>query len=123
MRTKLYLSLFFLALAFLIPNVALVYGEDEGTDLDLSNFPEALADKFNISVFAGGILASVLLMVMFMMPVALWSRTIIPPLFVGVLTLGFAIGVGWLDYWFLLVLCLMVALMFASKIRTVIGGK
>lgn len=62
-------------------------------------------------------------MVMFMLPVAVWSRTLVPPLFVGVLSLGFSIAVQWLDYWFMLVLCLMVALMFASKMKTVVGGK
>lgn len=89
---------------------------DNDPNVTLSNFPELMAEKLSISTFAGGLLASLVLTSMFMLPVAIWSKSLYPPLFAGIVCFGACIVLGWLDYWFLLIVALATALMFASKI-------
>jgi len=98
------------------------YAQDNGTELDLSNFDTALGNKLNISTFAGGLLASVILSFMFLLPIAVYSKNIYTVIIIGWLCMGFCVAVGWLDIWFLLVASLMVGLMFASKMRDFITG-
>lgn len=127
MKSKVLLISLLFSIVFLIQidMATRVYAQstDNGTDLNLTSFPAILAEKLSISEFAGELLASLIVMLAFMLPTTLYTKTIIPPLFVGVVCLAFCIGVGWLDYWFLLVLTMMVAFMFAGKIRTVITGR
>lgn len=120
-KKAILISLFFF-LAFALNFTALTYAQDNGTDLNLTEFDDALADKLSISVFAGGILASMILTLAFIIPTAIWSKTLLPPLFVGLLTIGFSIAVGWLDYWFLLLIAMIIALMFGSKMSSIITG-
>ena len=89
---------------------------DSDMNLTLTNFPEALASKLSISVFAGGLLASMVLTLAFMLPVAIWSKTLYPPIFAGLICLGLCVVFQWLDYWFLLIDALVVALLFGPKI-------
>ena len=86
------------------------------SNLTLTNFPEALASKLHISTFAGGLLASMVLTTAFMLPVAIWSKTLYPPVFTGLICFGMCIVFGWLDYWFLLIVAMAIALMFGPKI-------
>ena len=120
MKGKVILILLFFFLALTIP-IGSCY-EDEGTDLNLTYFPLALADKLSISEFAGGILASMILTLAFVLPTAIWSKTLIPPLFIGILSLGACISFGWLDYWFLILIAMLIALMFGSKMSGIITG-
>ncbi len=85
-------------------------------NLTLSNFPEHLASKLHISTFAGGLLASLILTSAFMLPTAIWSKSLYPSLVVGLMCLGLSVAFGWLHYWFLLVIAFLLALMFGSKI-------
>lgn len=122
MKSRLILLFFLLAIA-LTSMIGLASAQDNGTQLDLDNVDEALGERLNISTFAGGILASIICTSMFVLPTAMYSKkNIIPPLSIGILCLGFSVAVGWLDIWFILVLALLVALMFAGKSRTLIGG-
>ena len=113
-QKKVLLVFLFLFVALTLP-VGLGYA-DNGSNLTLSNFPEALASKLSISVFAGGLLASLILTMIFMLPVAIWSKRLYPPLITGLVCFGMSIVFGWLDYWFLLIVAMAVALMFGSKI-------
>ena len=121
MKAKVILILLFFSLALTLP-ITVSYGADNGTDLNLTYFPTALAAKLSISVFAGGILASMILTLAFVLPTAIWSKTLIPPLFIGILSLGACIAFGWLDYWFLLLIAMLIALMFGSKMSAIITG-
>ena len=121
MKVKVILISLFFSLALTIP-ISVGYGADNGTDLNLTYFPTALATKLSISVFAGGILASMILTLAFVLPTAIWSKTILPPLFVGTLCLGLCIAMDWLDYWFLLLIAMLIALMFGSKMSSIITG-
>jgi len=120
-KAILLISLFFF-LAFSIQFTSLTYGADNGTDINLTSFPAALADKLSISEFAGGIIASLILTLAFMLPIVIWAKTLLPALFVGILCIGSSIAMGWLDYWFLLLIGMLVALMFGSKMSQIITG-
>jgi len=119
-KAILLISLFFLA--FAIQFTSLTYGADNGTDINLTSFPAALADKLSVSEFAGGIIASIILTLAFMLPVIIWSKTLLPALFVGILCIGASIAIGWLDYWFLLLISMLIALMFGAKMKDIITG-
>ena len=114
MKTKLVLICLFVSMALALP-ISSTYAAS-GSNLTLTNFPEALASKLHISVFAGGLLASLVLTMAFMLPVAIWSKSLYPPLIAGIVCMGMSIVFGWLDYWFLLIVAMAVALMFGSKI-------
>jgi len=117
LRKTLFLP-FFLVLTLFLVNCA--YAQDE---IDLSTFPQGLADALNISLFAGQLLGSVILMLMFMLPVVVYTKTLLPPLFVGLLTLGFCIALGYLPTWFLLIISMLIAVLWGSKLREWILGK
>jgi len=114
------LTVFLLSLFF----VNIVHAQDE---VDLSEFPTRLSEMLGINEFAGELLASTLLMALFLFPAMMIARgsanqTYII-LFVGFSVMGICIALGWLPYFMLLVIVLIVALMFAGKMREWIGGK
>ena len=121
MKVKVILISLFFFLSFTLP-ISVGYGADNGTDINLTYFPTALANKLSISPFAGGMLASMILTLAFVLPTAIWSKTLIPPLFMGILCLGACIAMDWLDYWFLLLIAMLIALMFGSKMSSIITG-
>lgn len=120
-----YLLLFALFLLVMIPNVYAV--EDDDT-VNLSEFPLKLSEMMTIPLFAAELLASSIILTLFVLPVVFacskfGKDVTIPALLVGFGALGFNIAMGWLPYWFLLVLALLVALLFAGSMRGWIGGK
>lgn len=88
--------------------------------------PEALADRLGISTFAGGIIATAILLMIFILPTALISRKkntgFIAELVMGFVGLGIAVAIGWCPYWVLFMIGLFVALMFAGAMRSWITG-
>lgn len=109
MRKLLY-PLFFLGLTLFLINSA--YAQDE---IDLSTFPQGLADALNISDFAGGILATIIICLMFMLPVVVYTKTLIPPLLVGFLCMCFCVAIGYVSYWFLLTFVIVIALLLSGS--------
>lgn len=119
-KTAKSVRIIFVSLLFLLNLVAFTHAEGE---VNLSEFPAQLAEKLTIDLFPAQLLTCAIFLALLEGPVLLVSRkNIIPPIFVGVLALGFCIGMGWLNYWFLLVLVMLVALMFAGKMRDLITG-
>lgn len=117
------LTLFFILALALIIQINGAWAQDNGTDLDLSNVDQALGERLNISTFAGGILCTIILCVMFVVPTAMFSKkNIYPPVVVTLLCLGFSSAIQWLDTWFILVPSVLLALMLADKARNFIGG-
>lgn len=94
--------------------------------VDLSEFPQQLADAMNLPLIAGQMLASTLILFLFLAPTLLLlnkhASQSTAVLVVGISVMGFLIGAGWLPYWFLLVLCLLVAVMYAGKFRDFLSG-
>ncbi|MEM5867569.1 MAG: hypothetical protein QXG39_06585 [Candidatus Aenigmatarchaeota archaeon] len=106
--------LFFLGV--IIPKV---YAVDETGEVNLLDLPAKLADALGIPLFAGQILACLIFLFIFLLPVAVFSKrnpTLIA-LLVGVPLLCFFVAVGWLHYWVLLVVILLVAVLYSDKVK------
>jgi len=86
----------------------------------LSAFPIALGMMLGIGDFGGRMLASVIVILIFMLPTAYASKDLkdptIPLIVVGFSVLGLLIGIGYLPVWVLLIVVLMIALLYANKI-------
>ena len=113
MRLKLFISLFFLISMIVISPV---FAEEE-PDINIMNLPEQLASTWGISEFAAGLFMSTLLCLAFLFPIAMWKKTSFAPLIVGFGVMGFCIAIGWLPYWLMLLISLLIAAMYASKIK------
>jgi len=102
-----------------------VYAE---TQVNLLTLHEALGERLGVGTFAGGMIASAILLMMCILPVALINRSRkggggpIAELFLGIVVLGVCVAITWLPFWFLLILCLLIALMFSGKMRDYITG-
>lgn len=105
-------------------SVNIAYAEGE---VDLSKFPERLSEMLGINEFAGELLASTLLMALFLFPAMMLARGKVSQeyviLFVGFSVMGISIALGWLPYFMLLIIVMLVALLYAGKMREWIGGK
>lgn len=112
------LSLLSISLFFLISTILVspVFAEDE-PDINIMNLPEQLASAWGITEFAAGLFMSTLLCLAFLFPIAMWKRTSFAPLIIGLGTMSFCIAIGWLPYWIILLVSLMIAAMYASKIK------
>jgi len=118
-RFSLLLSLLFLCLITLISPVY----ASEGENPNIMEFPQKLSEAIGIPIFASQILLSSIILLMGLLPCAIWGKSHLPALIVGFCLMGFLIAVGWMPYWFLLMITLIVALMFAGKVREFITGK
>ena len=113
MNVKLLLFTVFLV-AMLIPQV---YAAEDDT-VNLQDLPTYLAEKLNIPTFAGQLLACSIFLVMFLLPIAWFARrNMMLTLLVGFVLLGFFIAVGWLPFWFLLIISLIVAGLWSAKMK------
>jgi len=98
---------------------------DDG--VDISQFPQTLSDALGIPLIAGQMLASMLFLCLFLFPTMLLtnkrSNQFVAIIFVGLGCLGVTVALTWLPYWFFLIICMIVALMFAGTMRDLITGK
>lgn len=98
--------------------------------VDLSQLPTALSEALGIDVYSAGILASLLFLMLTLFPALLvtgyatrkGSAVMYVALFVGITDLSLSIALGWLDYWVLLIICLLAAIMMAGTLRDLITG-
>jgi uncharacterized membrane protein (DUF106 family) len=116
-----------LVLTILLVAIPLVHAE-ESEEVDLSQVPNKLAEMLNIPLFAGQLLASLVFMSLFLLPTVFacskFEKDVFyPTAFVGFMTLGVCIAIGWLPFWILLILCMLVAFMFSGKIKGWISGE
>ena len=109
-KLSLPLLCFLVLTLFIIP----VLAQEE--DVNLVNFPTQLAAHWGISTFAAGLFLSSLLAVAFLFPFMLWKKSGLMIVMVGFSVMGFCIAIGWLPYWIMLMLSLLIASMFAGKI-------
>lgn len=119
----LFLSLYVLPSAYAVP---------DGEEVDLTSLPQMLTEALGLpdtaDYFAGKLLTTTIMLCLFMVPTLFacnkfGKEPLLPSIFVGMLVFGFCIAMDWLDYWFLLIICLVVALMFAGKMRDWVGGR
>jgi len=101
-----------------------VYAE---TEVNLLTLHEALGERLGVGTFAGGLIASAILLMMFIMPVALINRSRkggggpMAELFIGLTILGVCVAITWFPIWIFVLLCFLVAVLFSDKITGVIG--
>lgn len=94
-----------------------VYGADNP---DLMGLPEQIGIAFGIGTFAGGILASAVLILMWVVPITILVRgraSIFISMISCVLILSFAVAISWLPLFTLILIVLMIAGLWASKTR------
>jgi hypothetical protein len=89
------------------------------------DFGTQLGVQLGIGPFAGGLLMSIIFMCIFLFPVLFLCREnpVLPALMVGFATMSFCVAIGWLSYWVLLMMALLVALLFSGTVRDWISGK
>lgn len=94
--------------------------------IDVSQVPQRIADMLGLPLLAGQMLISIIFMCLLMFPAMLltnkWASQSLAVLVVGIGSMGFLIAAGWLPYWFMLIIALIVALMYAGKMRDFVGG-
>ena len=86
----------------------------------MTAIPQAFADRIGVDLFAGQILSATLLFILLMVPASIAMRGKagkMPMFFLSFLILGVNIAIGWLPTYFLLILSLLVAIMYAGKVR------
>lgn len=108
---------------FIVMALPVVHAVDENDEVYLLDLPQKFADAFNIPLFPAQIFTTAIIMMIFMLPIAIWSKTIVPPIFVGIIIMGLCIALSWLPVWFLVVTAMLVSLMFAGKIRDWVSGR
>ena len=89
--------------------------------IDLPGFPTLLANAFGVNEFLGGILASLLLIMLVILPVLFLTRGRNLPLVFGC---GFLVtflcaALGWLPIFAIIIYIFIIALMFASFARRI----
>jgi len=108
----------------ILASLPLAYAVDEDSQVNLLDVPLKVSEALGIPLFASQILCSAVVFVIFVLPVAFLSKKgYLPPLIVSFLVLGTTVAIGWLPYWFLLIISMIVALMFAGNMRDWITGK
>ena len=97
--------------------------------VNLQNFPQQLATALGVSLFVAQILASTILLCLVLFPSVMIAgyfggsgSVMYALLIVGLPISGVCVGLGWLPVWIYLVTCLLIALMFAGKMRELITG-
>ena len=119
LRISPLLALFIVLVVMALP---VVHAVDENDEVYLLDLPQKFADAFNIGLFPAQIFTTAIIMMTFMLPIAIWSKSIFPPLFVGFIVMGLCIALSWLPVWFLVVLAMLVAIMFAGRMRDWVSG-
>jgi len=97
-------------------------------DVDLLQLHVELGNRLGVGTFAGGLIASVILLMMTVFPTALINRSRkggggpMAELFIGMATLGLCVATTWFPIWIFVLLVFLIALMFSDKITGLIGG-
>ena len=124
------ISLFLIDLCLFLMVIPLCHAIDEDQVVNLGDFPTKLADALGVSAFVGGLIASLILMSLFLFPSIMLAgyfggsgAVLYTIIFVGLGSTVVCTALGWLPYWILILAGLIVALLFAGSIRNMISGK
>ncbi len=77
--------------------------------IDILALPTDLGNALGIGAFAGGILVTLIILFTFI-SLPIYKRNLNAIIILGVLILGFAVVVGWLSIFFLIIIVLIIAL-------------
>lgn len=117
MRKALIPLFLFLIVCFIVP---LGYCES----FDIMSVPEYLDDQLGCGEFIGGLLASIAVVMITLLPVLVMTKgknyTLYLVLFFAVLAP--LVGLGWFPVWLYIILLLVIALGLGQKISDMLGG-
>lgn len=117
---KWILCVLIVSLAVLM-NAPHVYAQGE---VDLTDLPSNLAKALGVSKAVAKLIASSCVMLLFLTPVLMLTKNLYAIMMMGFITIGILIALGWLDFWFILVISLIIASLWGSKIaKTITGGR
>jgi len=93
--------------------------------INLMDFPTQLATQLGIPTFAGQILASSIILALFMFPTLFLTRNFKIPASLSILIMGFismslCVALGWLPIWTFMIISLVIALLYAKQILGII---
>jgi len=91
--------------------------------IDLTQVPTQLGAALNISSFAAGLIASAFMLLLFDLPIVIFSRNTMLLSVMTILVLCIDVALTWLPYFTLVIVIFMLALLFASEMRTWITGR
>jgi hypothetical protein len=91
--------------------------------IDLTQVPTQLGAALNISSFAAGLIASAFMLLLFDLPIVVFSRNAMLLSVMTILVLCIDVALTWLPYFTLVIVIFMLALLFASEMRTWITGR
>lgn len=103
----------------LLTQISIVHAEG---NIDLTTFPEYLAEKLGVDVFIGRLIAACIILGLCLFPTLALTRNPLSHLFMGMIALCITTALGWVPVWVLLVISMLVAMLFSSKIRNWISG-
>ena len=109
-----------LALTLLLLSCQIVFGQENpnNEEVNLLDVPKHLSEALGIPLYAGQLLACVAVSMVFLLPIAIFSRgNMILMLITGLVLLGSFIAIGWLEIWYILIIVLVVAGVWSAKIR------
>lgn len=115
MKLLSFLSLFLCVLSLIAPCYA-----SNGEGVDMMDFPQKLSDALGIPVLASQLLISAIFLFAFLLPCA--SKNPLVPLMIGLPLMGFLIAMNWLPFWLMLLVVMIVAILYAGKVKTLISG-
>lgn len=122
-RNLVWILLCFLLMLTIIPGV---YAQDDDT-VNLLDLPDQLAKALGIPVYAGKLLICSIFMMMLFLPTVIFARKMsdkameILMATEGIVMLGLFIAIGWLEVWYMLIVGLIVAVLWAGKMKGMIG--
>jgi len=106
------------AVALLLALIPKVYATDE---VNVLEFPNRLGEMLGIPLFAAQLLASTILLALFLFPTLLLTKNILAHLSIGLMVFGFCVAIGWLPVWIFIIFCLFLGLMYAEILADAFG--
>lgn len=88
----------------------------------LADTGSQLGKMLGVNSFIGGLIMSAIICAIFLFPVMIFKRTLLPMVIMGFLGLAISTGLGFLPFWIDLVLLLIISILFSGKIRDAITG-
>ena len=113
------IPLFFLLLLILV--VSPVHA---ARSFDIMEVPTYLDEQFACGEFVGGLLASLILLCIVMLPLMYLTKGKAYSIYIlfGLLVLAPLVGLGWLPVWLYIIIVLLIALGFGKQLAGFFGG-
>ena len=94
----------------------------EDSAVDVGGLPEAVSSALGLSLVASQILCSILVVLVVVLVVAIFTKDKLTLIIFVLLALTLDIALGWLNYFILVFACLIVALLYATAMRKMLGA-